>query len=83
MGLDGIGREHLRNLLVGTLEGHRPLATLEAQLYRMKAAALLSGLVYLRQEMQWSGTIEWYTASQSVVDTSDKITWSNMTHWVK
>jgi ribonuclease HI len=49
----------------------------------MEAAALLSGLVYLREEMQWPGTIEWHTESQSVIDTSDKILWSNMTHWVK
>ena len=56
---------------------------LEAHSYRMEAAALLSGLVYLRKEMLWSGTIEWHTDSQSVIDTSEKITWSNMTHWVK
>ena len=82
-GVEGIRREYLGKLVVGTLEGRRPLATLEAHSYRMEAAALLSGLVYLREEMQWSGTIEWHTDSQSVIDTSDKITWSNMTHCIK
>jgi hypothetical protein len=48
-GVEGIGRENLGTLLVGMLEGHRPLATLEAHSYRMEAAALLSGLVYLRK----------------------------------
>ena len=82
-GVEGIGRENLGKLVVGMQEGSRPLATLEAHSYRMEAAALLSGLVYLRKEMLWSGTIEWHTDSQSVIDTSEKITWSNMTHWVK
>ena len=65
------------------LEKHRPLATLESHSYRMEAAALLSGLVYLREELKWSGIVEWHMDSQSVIDTSGKIAWSNMTHWVR
>lgn len=83
-GVEGIGREKLlRNFKIGMLEGNRPLATLEVHSYRMEAAALLSGLVYLRKEIRWSGTIEWHTDSPSVIDTSKAIMWSNMAHWVK
>ena len=82
-GVEGIGRENLGKLIVGMTEKHRPLATLETHSYRMEATALLSGLVYLREELKWSGIVEWHTDSQSVIDTSGKITWSNMTQWVK
>ena len=82
-GIEGIGREHLGKLQIGLVGKHRPLETKESHSYRMEAVALLSGLVYLREETQWLGTVEWHTDSQSVIDTCGKITWSNMTHWIK
>ena len=81
--IEGVGREHVGKIIVGLTPAQRPLDTMEAHSYRMEALALLSGLVFMRVDIQWQGHITWYTDSQAVIDTGKKVTWYNMTCWVK
>jgi hypothetical protein len=50
--------------------------------YRTEALALMTGLMYLK-ERKWKGNIQWYTDSQSIITTWNKLNTSWEPNWVK
>ena len=81
-GVEAVGVEWLGKAVI-QMEGPPPLDTLQSHSYRTEALAVLSGLTFLRVELEWKGTVEWHTDSQAVIDTSGTVHWYNMTKWVK
>jgi len=63
-GVTAVGKETL---------GEQSLVTAEQHSYRMEAMTLLDGLTYMKNEIDWKGTIEWYTDSESIIKSWAKV----------
>jgi len=63
-GVTAVGKETLREQSLVTADQHP---------YRMEAMALLDGLTYMKNEINWEGIIEWYTDLDSVIKSLAKI----------
>jgi hypothetical protein len=58
--VEAVGVEWLGKAVM-QMEDPPPLDILQAYSYRTEALAVLSGLTFLRVELEWKGMIEWHT----------------------